>query len=91
MAARTYTVVLLREADGRYSALVPAVECASWGHTVPEALRMIEEALQCHLESLSVHGDPLPDDVTSFTLEMGDASEAHVYRVTIDPETPDVP
>lgn len=91
MAARTYTVVLLREADGRYSALVPAVECASWGRSLPEALQMVRQALCCHLASLCAHGDCVPDDVTSFTLEMGDASEAHVYRVTIDPETPDVP
>jgi len=45
----TYTVVLLHEQDGRYSAVVPAIECASWGYTVPEALKHVEEAIRCQL------------------------------------------
>jgi antitoxin HicB len=80
---RTYTVVLLHERDGRYSAVVPALDCASWGHTVPEALRMVEEALSCHLGSLEAHGDPIPPDPESFTVVMGDALDALVYRVTV--------
>lgn len=84
---RTYTVVLLHERDGRYSAIVPALDCASWGHTVPEALRMVEEALRCHLGSLQEHGDPIPPDSDTFTVEMGDATDAVIYRVTVgEPE-----
>jgi hypothetical protein len=30
---KAYSVVLLHEQDGRYSAVVPALECATWGHT----------------------------------------------------------
>ena len=80
---RTYTVVLLHEEDGRYSAVVPALECASWGHTIPEALRMVEEAIRCHLASLEEHGDPVPPDVASFTVEMGDATDAVIYKLTV--------
>lgn len=83
---RTYSVVLLHEQDGRYSAVAPAVECATWGHTIPEALRRIEEALACHLETLQAHGEPIPDDLGTFTLEMGDALDALVYRVTVPPQ-----
>lgn len=77
---RTYTVVLLHEQDGRYSAIIPALECASWGLTVPEALRNIEEAARCHIESLEAHGDPVPEDAQVITVDMGDATEAAIYR-----------
>jgi len=80
---RTYTVVLLHERDGRYSAIVPALDCASWGDTIPEALRMVEEALRCHLASLEENGEPIPEDTDTFTVEMGDATDAIIYRVTV--------
>ena len=79
----TYTVVLLHERDGRYSAIVPALDCASWGHTIPEALRMIEEALRCHLGALEEHGDPVPPDTETLTVEMGDATDAGIYKVSV--------
>jgi len=79
----TYTVVLLHEQDGRYSAMVPALDVASWGHTVPEALRMVEEALQLHLESLRAHGDPIPTDTTTFEVDMGDARDAVIYKIEV--------
>jgi predicted RNase H-like HicB family nuclease len=83
----TYTVVLLHEQDGRYSAVVPAIECASCGDTVPEALRHVEEAIRCHLASLKKHGKPAPDDTDVFEVDMGDATDAVIYKVTVgDPE-----
>ena len=42
---KTYSVVLLHEQDGRYSAVVPALECASLGSTSSEAFRRVKEAL----------------------------------------------
>ena len=44
---------------------------------------MVEEALACHLSSLERHGDPIPDDTDTFTVEMGDATDAVIYRVTV--------
>ena len=82
--ALTYRVVLLHEQDGRYSAIIPAMDVASWGYTVPEALKMIEEALTGHIECLRDHGEPVPEDVETFPLDMGDATEAHVYSVTVE-------
>ena len=82
--ARSYTVVLLHEQDGRYSVSVPALPgCHTWGDTIPEALRMVEEAIECHLEVLQDHGDPVPEDLGTFTVDMGDAKDALAYRVTI--------
>jgi antitoxin HicB len=79
----TYTVILLHERDGRYSAIVPALECASWGHNIPEALRMVEEAIELHLEALQAHGEPIPQDASTFPVDMGDASDAVIYKVTV--------
>lgn len=76
----TYTVVLLHEQDGRYSAVVPALECASWGPTVPEALKHVEEAIRCHLASLQKHDQPVPPDTDVFEVDMGDATDAVVRR-----------
>ncbi len=82
----TYTVVLLHEQDGRYSAIVPAIECASWGHTIPEALKHVEEAIRCHLGSLVEDGEPIPADSESFEVDMGEATDAVIYKVTVAEE-----
>ena len=77
----TYTVVLLHEQDGRYSAIVPALECASWGHTIPQALKQVEEAIRCHVASLQKHGEAIPPDTELFEVDMGDATDALIYRL----------
>jgi predicted RNase H-like HicB family nuclease len=80
----TYTVVALREQDGRYSMIVPALDhLASFGNALPEALRMIEDAILLYVEQLRADGRPVPEDTATFTVEMGDAAEAHVYKVTV--------
>jgi len=83
---RTYTVVILHEKDGRYSAIAPALNCASWGDTVPEAIRNVEEAISGYIEVMTEHGMPVPDDTDTFTVEMGDAVDAVIYRVVIQEE-----
>ena len=82
----TYKVVILHEQDGRYSAIVPAMDVASWGHTVSEALKMVGEALHCHLASMREDGEPIPADPEAFTFELGDAIDAVVRRVTVEEE-----
>jgi antitoxin HicB len=61
MAALEFTVVLVQEGDGTYSVTVPALPgCASQGETRIEAIAMIREAIEVHIESLVAHGDPVP-------------------------------
>lgn len=88
--ALTYKAVLIHELDGRYSAVAPALKVASWGESVPEALRMVQEALAGYIECRREHGTPLAPDTDTFTVDMGDAAEAHVYVVTV-PESEAVP
>ena len=56
-----YTVVVLKERDGRYSVVAPALDgCATFGETLPEALRMAEEAILAYLDGLEALGRAAP-------------------------------
>ena len=56
-----YTVILQREADGGYVAVVPALPgCVSQGDSRAEALKNIEEAIELYLEDVREAGEPIP-------------------------------
>ena len=58
---KEYTVVVEREADGRYSVWVPELPgCASMGDTKRQALKNIREAINCYVEGLRKLGRPVP-------------------------------
>jgi predicted RNase H-like HicB family nuclease len=38
----------------------PSLGIASMGETIDEAIRMIQEAIELHLEDLERHGEPIP-------------------------------
>jgi predicted RNase H-like HicB family nuclease len=82
-----YTVVLLKEPEGAYSVLVPALPgCATMGDDVPEALDMAKDAIRCHLAGLAKEGIAPPPDAEGLSIaaeDWGEATEALVYRVTI--------
>jgi len=64
MSSRQYEVILAREDEGGYSVTVPVLPgCVSQGETREEALAMIREAIEGHLESLQAHGDPIPGPI----------------------------
>jgi len=87
----TYTVVLWREPEGSYTVIVPALPgCLTYGETVPEALRMAEEAISCHVESLVLQGEPVPEECSPLSLDTEGLTEAFMFRVTapIEVETP---
>jgi hypothetical protein len=44
---------------------------------------MVEEALHTHISSLETHGDPIPADTESFTVDMGDAVDGVIYKVKV--------
>jgi predicted RNase H-like HicB family nuclease len=55
-----------------YHVYVPALKgCRSWGYTVEEALKNIQEAVEVYLEDLKKHNEPIPEGppelVTVFT------------------------
>jgi predicted RNase H-like HicB family nuclease len=38
----------------------PSLGIASMGETIDEAIRMIHEAIELHIEDLVAHGEPIP-------------------------------
>lgn len=40
----------------------PSLGIASMGDSIDEAIRMIHEAIALHIEDLTAHGEPIPDE-----------------------------
>lgn len=60
---RTYRIVLRKEPEGTYTALVPSLPgCITWGETVEHALDMAKEAIEGYITVLKDEGEPVPDD-----------------------------
>ena len=78
----SYTVVLLAEQDGRYSASVPALPGAlSWGDTVEDALANIAEAIEGLLEAMQEDREQVPIEhphtvVTTVTVRVPEPASA---------------
>lgn len=87
--ALTYHVVAIREEDGRYSVSVPALPgCHTWGHDLPEAMRMAEDAIRLYLECLAEDGETPPPDRSEIAFDMGEAPEAVVRTIVVEEEAP---
>ena len=68
-AAKTlsYTVFYEEAEEGGYVAFVPALPgCHTQGDDLEEAEKNVKEAISLYLESLSAHGDPVPEEGRSF-------------------------
>lgn len=64
---RTYRIVLRKEEDGNYTAVVPALPgCITWGETVDHAIEMAKEAIVAYVEVLKEEGELVPDDSETF-------------------------
>ena len=52
--------------DGKkaYHAYCPALKgCHTFGHSIEEAIKNIQEAVLCHVESLLKDGEPIPAEI----------------------------
>ncbi|MBC7813059.1 MAG: type II toxin-antitoxin system HicB family antitoxin [Burkholderiales bacterium] len=48
----------------------PSLGIASMGESMDDAIRMIEEAIELHIEDLIAHGEPVPpEDVDALPVE----------------------
>lgn len=84
-----YTVVVIREPDGRYTAYAPALnECASFGDTLPEALAMVQDAMSLYVAALRDRDWPIPADNPHVTVDMTESPEVLVYRLPVRGATP---
>jgi antitoxin HicB len=81
----TYTVVLLPDSEGGYVVEVPALQgCVTYGHTLSEALLMVEDAIEGYLSVLQEDGDPLPREGKSVNVKLRHRKEALLRKVTIE-------
>lgn len=66
-----YRVLLERDEDGVFVAVVPALPgCVTQGPSREEALRNVQEAIGVYLESLEEHGEPIPPPITEELVEV---------------------
>jgi len=82
-----YSVLLMREPDGRYSVTVPALPgCVTWGHDVDEATALAEEAMVGYLSSLRDRGLDLPGNVTEIWINSTRSEEFRIRRRRVPDE-----
>jgi predicted RNase H-like HicB family nuclease len=68
-----FTIVLTRDEDDPkvFNASVPALPgCYSYGRGKREAYKRAREAIDCYLESLRNHGDPVPEEAGTMEVEV---------------------
>lgn len=66
-----YTVLLEKEPDGGFVALVPVLPgCVSQGETRDEALAKFREAAELYVEDCIAAGDPLPSEAGHEFIEL---------------------
>ncbi len=60
---RTYRVVLRKEPEGTYTAMVPALPgCITWGENIEHAMEMAKDAITGYIGVLKEEGEPIHDD-----------------------------
>jgi len=66
-------MVVIEKGPTSYGASVPDLPgCIAVGESEAEALKLIEEAIQFHLEDLKVAGQPIPEPASKSTfVEIG--------------------
>jgi predicted RNase H-like HicB family nuclease len=62
----TEYLVVIEKTDGNFGAYIPDLPgCVSTGDTVEEVRKLMQEAIQMHIESLREHGEPVPPPSSS--------------------------
>ena len=79
MKSATYRVLLRKEPEGVYTAMVPSIPgCVTWGESIEEAIAMAQEAAEGCLEVYAEQGIEIPDDRDTFeyTIHLSDSQAA---------------
>lgn len=64
MKTYIFEIEVEQEEDGRWSAVIPALQgCATWGYTKEEAIRSLQEAAKAYLEVLLEQKKMLPKQI----------------------------
>jgi predicted RNase H-like HicB family nuclease len=61
-----FTVVIEKDEDGKFLAVVPSLQgCYTEGDTIEEAGRLIEDAIKLHIEDRIENGEPIYEEVAT--------------------------
>lgn len=56
-----FKVIYQEESGGGYTAIVPSLPgCVTYGSTIKEAEKMVADAIDCYIESLTRHNEEIP-------------------------------
>ena len=56
-----YPIVIHKDPDSDYSVTIPDLPgCFSAGSSIEEAIRMAQEAAECHIEGMLIDSEPIP-------------------------------
>lgn len=73
MQTLNYRIRLVREDEGGYTVIVPALPgCVTFGETIEEAIAMAREAIEGYIETLNELGKEVPkdNDVLEYTVSV---------------------
>ena len=77
MKILNYRVILKKENDKGYTAIVPSLPgCISYGDTIEQSILMIKEAIELYIDSLKSHNEAIPNEEN--TLEYMVSIQDHV-------------
>lgn len=72
MKTLNYNVIFKPEADGGFTATVPALPgCVTYGRNLKDAKTMVLDAIKIYIQSLKKHNEPIPSDNESFITSIG--------------------
>ena len=64
-----YAIVIEKAPDSNYSAYVPDLPgCITTGQTIEEVERLMQEAIEFHIEGLREDGLPIPEPTTAVSV-----------------------
>lgn len=64
-----YAIVIEKAPDSNYSAYVPDLPgCITTGQTIEEVERLMQEAIEFHIEGLRDDGLPVPEPTTAVSV-----------------------
>lgn len=67
MKQNTYRVLLNRDPEGGYTAMVPMLPgCITYGESLDEVVINIKEAVEVYIESLRANNEPIPSEENTF-------------------------
>ncbi len=73
MKTLNYRIRLIREEEGGYTVIVPALPgCVTFGETLEEAIAMAKEAIEGYIEILKELGKEVPtdNDILEYTVSV---------------------